>query len=88
MTDDNKRLDFSQEAVWKREIGELSENLKYPERYSDAEFRFMQSRKAELEKILADKNNKKNKFNNATKSVENKSAMIDMANAQSAAYRD
>jgi hypothetical protein len=48
----------------------------------------MQSRKAELEKLLADKNNKKNKFNNATKNVENKSAMIDMVNAQAAAYRD
>lgn len=59
MADDDKVFDNSQEAVWQREINELSEQLKHPERYSSSEFVFKQSRKKELEEALAKRKQKK-----------------------------
>ena len=59
MSDDDKVFDNSQEAVLQREIRELSEQLKYPERYSASEIVFKQSRKKELEEALAKRKQKK-----------------------------
>ena len=88
MTDDVKPFDNSQVAVWKREITELTENLKYPERYSNAEFKFMQSRKAELEEAIRKNNEKKkNNFKNSKQIVDNKSTQVDAMYSQVGAYR-
>lgn len=59
MSDDAKVFDNSWEAVWKREINELSERLKYPERYSVSEINRMQVRKKELEEAIENRKSKK-----------------------------
>ena len=59
MSDDAKVFDNSWEAVWKREINELSERLKYPERYSTSEINRMQVRKKELEEAIKNRKSKK-----------------------------
>lgn len=59
MSDNEKVFDNSWEAVWKREINELSERLKYPERYSASEINRMQVRKKELEEAIENRKSKK-----------------------------
>ena len=59
MADDDKAFDNSQEAVWQREINELSERLKKSELYSASEVDFMQSRKKQLEEEIAKRKQKK-----------------------------
>ncbi len=59
MADDDKVFDNSQEAVWQREINELSERLKKSELYSASEVDFMQSRKKQLEEEIAKRKQKK-----------------------------
>ncbi len=59
MSDDAKVFDNSWEAVWKREVNELSERLKYPERYSASEINRMQVRKKELEEAIENRKSKK-----------------------------
>ena len=59
MADNDKVFDNSQEAVWQREINELSERLKKSELYSASEVDFMQSRKKQLEEEIAKRKQKK-----------------------------
>ena len=70
MSDTEKTFDNSWQAVWKRELNEILEELKYPERYSAAQIAHKQLRKKELEKALSA--NKKNAFATGQENVKNK----------------
>lgn len=59
MSDNKKTWDNSWEAVWQREVDELTEQLKNPARYSASEVAFKQSRKKQLEEAIAKRKQKK-----------------------------
>lgn len=82
MADEDKVFDNSQEAVWQREISELSERLKNPERYSSSEINRMQVRKKELEEALAKRKQKKDLTAGFAKGQQNISNMETMQMAQ------
>jgi predicted nucleic acid-binding Zn-ribbon protein len=59
MADDEKVFDNSWEAVWKRELNEISDKLKNTEKYSSSEIAHLQARKKELEETIEKHKSKK-----------------------------
>ena len=85
MADDDKVFDNSQEAVWQREINELSERLKKSELYSASEVDFMQSRKKQLEEEIAKRKQKKDltgTFAKGRQNIKDKAMMNEAQMAQ------
>ncbi len=85
MSDNEKVFDNSQEAVWQREINQLDEQLKNPERYSASEIEFKKSRKKQLQDAIAKRKQKKDLtggFARGQQNVKDKAAMYDMQMAQ------
>lgn len=90
MSDNEKVFDNSQEAVWQREINQLDEQLKNPERYSVSEIEFKKSRKKQLQDAIAKRKQKKDlsgAFARGQQNVKDKAAMYDMQMAQIAGNR-
>ena len=73
MSEEKNIFDNSWEAVWQREINELTEKLKRSEFYSASEIKHLTARKESLEKALSERKNKNNKnaFVNAKQNVIN-----------------
>lgn len=88
MADDDKVFDNSQEAVWQREINELSERLKKSELYSASEVDFMQSRKKQLEEEIAKRKQKKDLTGGFAKGRQNIKDKAMMNEAQMAQMMD
>ena len=60
MSDNSKnQFDNSWESVWMREINELDEQIKHPEKYSASEINFKKSHKKQLEELIAKRKPKK-----------------------------
>ena len=90
MSDNEKVFDNSQEAVWQREINELDEQLKHPERYSASEVDFKKMRRKQLQDAIAKRKQKKDlsgAFARGQQNVKDKAAMNDMQMAQFAGDR-
>lgn len=90
MSDNEKVFDNSQEAVWQREINELDEQLKNPERYSASEVDFKKMRRKQLQDAIAKRKQKKDlsgAFARGQQNIKDKAAMNDMQMAQFAGDR-
>ena len=90
MADEEKLYDNSWVAVWKREVNELNEKINNKEHYSAAEVSRMQRRKQELEKLIAEKTQKKDLtagFSSGCKNIENRANANMMQMAQNASNR-
>lgn len=75
MADNDGVFDNSELAVWWRQLNQLNEELKYPERYSSSEFAFKQSQKKQLEDVIAKRKDKKNSFAMGKQNVVNTANM-------------
>lgn len=89
MSDNNKNtFDNSWESVWMREINELDEQIKHPEKYSASEINFKKSRKKQLEELIAKRKPKKDLttvFANGQQNIKNQAAMNEAQMAQAMA---
>ena len=89
MSDNSEnKFDNSWESVWQREIKELDEQIKHPEKYSASEINFKKSRKKQLEELITKRKQKKDLttgFANGQQNIKNQAAMNEAQMAQAMA---